>query len=338
MKILKIIGLSLAGLILLAVIIGFIMPAKSVCERSLEMKASPATVFEQINTLKNWDNWSPWKEMDPKMVNSYNSVASGVGAEMSWEGPDAGKGKMVVTDSKMNNYVKTDLFFGDMTPSQCTYLVEPTKTGTKLTFRMESDNGWNPFYRLMSGLFKGMLEKQFDKGMKNISDYTDKHPVASGMLKGKVDSVKEVKQEAFDYLAIHDTASVSTIGMKMEQHYGKIQEAIAKQKLEIMGAPFAIYYTESTTNFDLDIAIPVNKPGKAEGNIKPGKIKAGKALVAAYRGPYENTWMGAEAVTAYLKEHKQLSISGPMWEAYVTDPGMVPDTAQWLTNVVFPVN
>ncbi len=339
MKILKIIGLSLVGLILLLVIIGFIMPAKSVCERSLVMKASPDVVFNQVNTLKNWDSWSPWKEMDPKMVNSYNEIPSGTGAVMSWEGPESGKGKMTITESIQNQLVKTDLEFDGMGVSKCQYKVEAvTGGGSKMTWTMETDNGNNPFLRLISGMMKGMLEDQFDKGLNNISKLTEKMPSMSMNLKGKVESVTQSNQEAFEYLAIHDTASVATIGNKMGEYFGKIQEAIKKQKLEMTGAPFAMYYTDSQTNFDMDVAIPVNKPGKAEGNIKPGKLKAGKTVVAIYKGPYENTWMGSEAVMKYLKENSKLSIAGPMWESYVTDPALEPDTMKWETQVIFPVN
>jgi effector-binding domain-containing protein len=67
-------------------------------------------------------------------------------------------------------------------------------------------------------------------------------------------------------------------------------------------------------------------------------MKPGKTVVAIYQGPYENTWKGSEAVMNYLKEHPKLSIAGPMYESYVSDPGMEPDSTKWITNVVFPVN
>ena len=340
MKALKIIGLSLIGLFLLLTVIGFLLPSTSRCERSLEMNASPEVVFAQINTLKQWDNWSPWKEMDSKMVNQYNDIPAGVGAVMQWEGPESGKGKMTITESTPFSIIKTDLDFGDMGISKCEYLIAPTANGgSKVTWIMDSESGMNPFYRLMSALFKGMLEDQFDKGLKNLSNYTSKMPTSMpGILKGKIESVSETMQEAFDYLAINDTASVATIGLKMGESFGKIQEAIKNQKLEMTGAPFAMYYTDSQTHFELDIAIPVNKPGKAEGKIKPGKMKAGKTVVAVYRGPYENTWMGSEAVMSYLKTHPKLSPAGPMWEAYISDPELEKDTANWQTNVIFPVN
>ncbi|HOY48271.1 MAG TPA: GyrI-like domain-containing protein [Flavobacteriales bacterium] len=339
MKVLKIIGLSLVGLILLCVIIGFIMPAKSVCERSMEMKASPAVVFDQINTLKNWDKWSPWKEMDPKMVNTYNEIPSGKGAIMSWEGPESGKGKMTITESIVNALVLTDLEFDGMGVSKCSYKVEPgTAGGSKMTWTMETDNGNNPFMRLLSGLMKGMLESQFDKGLSNISTLTEKMPAMNVSGGGIILKVEEGTQEAFEYLAIHDTASVATIGNKMGAAFGEIEAAIKNQKLEMAGAPFALYYTDSQTNFDFDMGIPVSKSGKAVGRIKPGKMKPGKTVVAIYQGPYENTWKGSEAVMNYLKEHPKLSIAGPMYESYVSDPGMEPDSTKWITNVVFPVN
>ena len=72
--------------------------------------------------------------------------------------------------------------------------------------------------------------------------------------------------------------------------------------------------------------------------VAGARAVAGKTVVAVYRGPYENTWMGSEAVMSYLKTHPKLSPAGPMWEAYISDPELEKDTANWQTNVIFPVN
>ena len=62
---------------------------------------------------------------------------------------------------------------------------------------------------------------------------------------------------------------------------------MGKQGLNMAGAPSAFYYSESSTVFDMDIAIPVDKPGKADGQVKPGEVKAGKVAMVRFYGPYE---------------------------------------------------
>jgi effector-binding domain-containing protein len=336
MKLLKIIGISILGLILLLAIIGFFLPSVSNIERSMDMKAAPELVFEQVNNVKNWENWSPWKKMDPKMEIVYGEISSGAGANYSWKGPESGEGKLTITESVPYSLIKSDLDFGEMGSAKCDYVFEPLADGgTKMTWKFSSEIGGNPFKRLMSALFEGMLKDQFDSGMKGINEITMNMPAPSPA--GMVKSVEIEEAPELIYLAVRDTASVSTIGNKIGTHFEAIGKAMENQKLEVAGAPFAIYYSESTTQFDMDVAMATTKPGKAEGAIKPGKIPAGKVLVANFYGPYEQSGMGHEAIDTYLKSHPEIQVIGAPREEYITDPEIDPNPANWLTRVVYPI-
>jgi effector-binding domain-containing protein len=336
MKILKIIGISILGLILLLAIIGFFLPSVSNIERSMDMKAAPELVYEQVNNVKNWENWSPWKKMDPKMEITYGEILSGPGAYYTWKGPESGEGKLTITESQPFSLIKSDLDFGEMGSAKCDYLfAENADGGTKMTWKFTSEIGGNPFKRLMSALFKGMLEEQFDIGMKGINEITMNMPLPSAT--GVVKSVEIEDAPEINYMSIRDTASISTIGPKLGTHYGTIGKVMESQKLEMAGAPFAIYYSESNTQFDMDVAMVTAKPGKAEENVKPGKIASGKVLVANYYGPYEQSGMGHEAIDTYLKSHPEIQVIGAPREEYITDPETEPNPANWLTRVVYPI-
>ena len=102
------------------------------------------------------------------------------------------------------------------------------------------------------------------------------------------------------------------------------------------GAPFVIYYTQPPADFIMDIAAKVNKPGKVAGNVKPGVIKAGNAVVAHYFGDYMKMKDGYEALHKWIGENNK-KITGNPWEVYVTDPGMEKDTAKWQTDIYYKV-
>ena len=116
-----------------------------------------------------------------------------------------------------------------------------------------------------------------------------------------------------------------------------IGETIGKQKLTVKGQPFAIYYSESNTNFEFDAAIPVEKKGKADGMVKPGEFMEGNAVLAYFYGDYSNTPLAHEAIDKYIKDHNK-KIAGPPWESYETDPMVEKDTSKWLTKVYYPIN
>lgn len=78
-----------------------------------------------------------------------------------------------------------------------------------------------------------------------------------------------------------------------------------KQNLEMAGAPFAFYYSESSVSFDFDAAVAVNKPGKADGLVQPGVVKEGNALLVKFFGPYEKTADAHTLIHEYIGTHNK---------------------------------
>ena len=54
MKILK----WILGIIALSVAVGFLMPGTTHIERAIDINVPAVDVFNQVNELKNWSNWS----------------------------------------------------------------------------------------------------------------------------------------------------------------------------------------------------------------------------------------------------------------------------------------
>lgn len=337
MKLLKMIGLGLLGLIFTLVLIGFFLPSTSVVEKSMVINASPAVVFDQVNTLKNWEKWSPWKDIDPEMVNTYGDLEKGVGAYYSWVGPESGEGKLTITAIEENKLVKSDLDFGEMGTAKCDYIFEPAENGTKMTLKFESEMGGNPIARWMGIVMKGMLEEQFDRGMKKMNSYIENVEEAVPQ-QSRIERITVMDLDEVHYLAIRDTANASTIGQKIAMYFGTLNEEITDQNLEIAGAPFTMYYSNSSTDFDFDTAMPIKAPGKANGNIISATIPAGKAVVVSYYGPYELTGIAHEEANKYIMANSELNISGPPREIYITDSESETNPANWLTQVIYPVN
>src|SRR5580704_10732119 len=109
MKIFKRILIVLVILIALIVIIGFLLPSKVHMERSMVMKAPAKFAFDQVNTLKNWENWSPWHKIDPKMALTYSGPASGKDAKYAWvsDNSQVGSGSLTISESMPDSLVKT---------------------------------------------------------------------------------------------------------------------------------------------------------------------------------------------------------------------------------------
>lgn len=335
MRILKILLLGILAIVALLLVISFFLPSKWHVERSIVINAPAENAFDQVNNLKNWDKWSPWMKMDTTMKVTYSGPEEGVGASYSWEGDPkkTGKGKLTISESRPNEYVKTDLDFGEGGLGTGGFKFEPADGGTKVSWSMDSDLGMNPIARYMGIIMTGMMEGIFDQGLGDIKKIAEEMPPPS---KAPEMTIEETKVSAMNYLFIHDHADTSNIGQKIGAAYGRIQEAMKKQGLNMSGYPFAIYYTESTSEWDVDFAIGTDKAGKADGDIKPGTIKEGNTVVAHYYGPYEKMAPAYEALKKYIADNGK-KITGAPWEIYITDPMTEKDPMKWQTDIHFPV-
>lgn len=179
MKIVKWIFVSVVALLLAAIASTFFMSENFRVSQTQIINASPEAVYNQINTLKNWENWSYWRGLDDKMVTTYNEIPSGVGASYSWksEKKELGSGSLTVTASDKNYYVRSDLLFDGYDKALSEYIIKPTDDGnTELTSAMNSDTK-GIFSKLMARIMmKPMMLKSFKAGAEKMNAYLKDHP------------------------------------------------------------------------------------------------------------------------------------------------------------------
>jgi hypothetical protein len=180
MKILKTILIVIVVLVALAAIIGMFMSSDVRVERSLEMKAAPDAVYNQVNNLKNWDNWMPWNKLDPNWERTWGEKTEGEGASYSWKSNknEVGHGTITITKSVPNESVETNLHFEGQGDATGTYVIEKTDGGTKFTWGMNMNMGSNPFKRLMGSMMDKMMAPWFEKGMKSLDSAAQANQMA----------------------------------------------------------------------------------------------------------------------------------------------------------------
>lgn len=139
--------------------------------RSAVIPAPPAVVFEQVNDLHKFNEWSPWSKIDPNAKLTFEGPAAGKGATFGWAGnAEIGEGKMIITESRPNEQILMDLIF--IKPFEGTSLTEftfkPEGDGTNITWTM---SGKNNFFAKAIGLVMdcdAMIGSQFEKGLENL--------------------------------------------------------------------------------------------------------------------------------------------------------------------------
>lgn len=171
-------------LIVLAFVGGFatavaLLPDDFVASRKRVVDASPSDVFEQVNSLKNGNKWSPWMEEDKDAKVEFEGPDSGVGAVMKWKGNDKiGEGSQKIVESKPGEVVRTELIF--VKPMQgkaiAQFDLRPIDGGkkTEVTWTMSDKHDFVSKAMCLVMKAKPMIEAKFDKGLENLNNVLTK--------------------------------------------------------------------------------------------------------------------------------------------------------------------
>ncbi len=330
MKLLKILLYVFLGLIGLFLIVTALLPSKMSVERSIVINAPAGMVYGVVNNVRDWEDWSPWKEIDPKMAVTYEGPEQGVGASYSWKSGNAnvGSGKLVITKSVPNSLVEYDMYMGCEKSSTIPFVMEEKNGRTTLKWGMKGELSF--FARWLGIAATPMIAPIFDKGLKNIKNLVENGP----KLNLKIESTTINRMPI---ISITDSTSndMKEISNKIGKAYKELGAFAGANKLKC--SPFPLVITNSyvgTYCFDAAFVIEAGKP-KPSGRIKAGILPGGKVVKAVYTGPYTRLTYVYNSIMKYIQDNK-LTISGRCWEEYLNDPASTP-AEKLVTNVYFPV-
>lgn len=171
MKTLIRIVVALFVLFLVAVGVSFLLPGSYRVERSVEINASAAAVFARVGDLRNWAEWTPWKERDPGMVTTLSDPSVGKGSWQEWDGPESGKGKLTVSAFEPPSRLAYDLHFPDFDMRSVGEIVltpSSSGSGVRVTWSDAGRLGKNPLMRWFGLFFDRIIGTDFEKGLANL--------------------------------------------------------------------------------------------------------------------------------------------------------------------------
>ena len=119
-------------------IVGSLLPRSYSFSSEIEINADETEIFQQINSLRNWRNWS--RQWNPAEIENleiqYNGQPTGVGAAQSWT-DIRGKGKLWITASTPNQSIKYDMIFDNFPKMISQIELTPNDSSTKVRWSSE---------------------------------------------------------------------------------------------------------------------------------------------------------------------------------------------------------
>ncbi len=171
-KILKFAGAAIA----LIIVVGLILPRKAHLERSVVIQAPVDRVFSYVNSLSRFQEFSPWREMEPDAAVTMGEKTEGVGASFSWKGKKTGEGSMTISESTKNERVVTDLEFKDQGKATAYFNLKPQDGGTQVTWGFDGDAGYNLISRYFYLFMDRFLGPDYERGLAKLKALAEAAP------------------------------------------------------------------------------------------------------------------------------------------------------------------
>ncbi len=176
MKIIKIVLGIIVALVVALLIGGMLLPSEQYVERSALIAADQAEVFSLVSDYRQFNTWSPWAARDPDTEYEFSGPATGVGSTMSWrsEDPSVGNGMQEIVAIEPATMVRSKLTFeGFDEPSYATFKLEPTDSGTRVTWSFDA-NLDSMLGRYMGLMMDKWVGADYEQGLARLKEVAEK--------------------------------------------------------------------------------------------------------------------------------------------------------------------
>jgi effector-binding domain-containing protein len=337
-------------LILLCIIGGAIFfgtkDGKFDVSETMVINAPAEMIYDQVKDFENWGNWEPWLEIDPNIQISLSEKSEGKGATYSWKSKHEALGnvsvetKKVIPLKEINQEISVETLLGDSKSDVYWRFEEAEKQGqTKVTWGVKGDP---PFLEKILMSFReydivtrvGIL---LPKGLSNLDSLVIKE---ANKFVINVDGI--TNYDGGFYMYSTSASKITEIGSKLSQMLGQVSGFVGENKLQTTGMPFTIYneIDEINATAIYSTCIPVaNKVITPNGStVLCGYMPKLTALKTTLKGNYNYLERAYDKANEYLTANNvQVQPTGQMFEVYRNDPSLVPNPADWLTEIYIPI-
>jgi hypothetical protein len=165
-------ALRLVLIVLLLLVVGvvgygFTLSATPSFTANKVIKADADDIHEKVGDLKEWQNWGPWKDMDPGMTWSFTDKTNEVGSKMTFTGKD-GTGWVELTKVDENG-IGYKFQFESFTPMTGSITYAKVPEGTSVTWSTTSEDiGMKLHERYFMKFGADSMQEMFDKGLAKL--------------------------------------------------------------------------------------------------------------------------------------------------------------------------
>jgi uncharacterized protein YndB with AHSA1/START domain len=179
-KIARWVALGLGVAVVLAVLGSLLTPRHPTVTRSIDIAAAPAGVFPLVSDLRRFNEWSPWFERDPTANFTFTGPTDGVGQTFHWQSDMAnvGSGSMSVAQLDPDKRVDITVELANRGAAATWFTLTPqgsgADVGTKVTWGLTTDLGFNPIARYSGLMIDDVVGPDYERGLARLKAVAEK--------------------------------------------------------------------------------------------------------------------------------------------------------------------
>jgi effector-binding domain-containing protein len=309
------------------------MPSYHVA-RTVEISASPQQVFDVVSDFGTWTSWSPWLTADPDAKITVSSPANQTGSSYAWEGEVTGQGELRHLKLIPGKLVDDELRFIKPFKTTCatSFELQPTSTGTRLTWNMQGSMPWFMFW--MIPMMKTFIGMDYQRGLGMIKDW-----VETGSIPSRVDVRGAEQVGPLRIAGIADAAPVDAVGKKMDQSFVEARAEFSTFGLK-PGTPVSVYtrFRVKQGVFDYLSGFELS-PGQQlpiGTRLKLWELPAVQAFHVRHTGSYRHLGNGWSVANQIVRHRKLKQRNCGTFEIYRNWPGEVSES-ELVTDIYLPL-
>ena len=303
----------LGGLILLAILIGFVyfyIPGSLYLHTTVNFPTNPHGFHRHIMNEKNWTKWWPGEKKGDAYHfnnNQYRFIDTRINA--------------VVVEISSDNFIDTTMLnvIPGITDSVTIFWEGSTKSPS------------SPFNRIGTYLSAVKIKKDMGVILDSLTTYYSKQQNIYGI---------EIRKEKVVDSTLLQNFTVSKGYPDIDLIYtliDQLQEYTASQSAKQTGFPMLNISTEDSITYITKVAIPVDKRLASSGNMTyKWMLGRGNILVADVKGGPAAIRYAFEKIEEYVSDTKRIPPAIP-FESLITDRRKERDTSKWVTRIYYPV-
>ncbi|GAB1418527.1 hypothetical protein MASR2M12_12920 [Bacteroidales bacterium] len=321
-------GVGLALLIFL-LLLALFMKDEAETSQSVLIRTNTQTVFRMVNSLQNWEQWSPFYEGESDLQSVFSGPSRGVGNAHRWQG-SANSGEQKIIRSEPYRLIQCGLDMGSFANATDEWRFEDTAGGVKVTWTLRLSHLSYPFHRYFGYFLESTMSPLQKKGLEKLRELAENMPRAADVI--LVDNAPVLG------LSCQAQAPADSMPQAMGQAWKILTNAMKTSRISAEGPPFAlIRRDEKAGNTSFRVVFPIAEEAKEQEGISLFRFEGGRMAMSRFYGGHKYLEHVQQDILEYMADFGLQPAGNVFLERYEVGPLDTADSSQWITDVFCPV-